>query len=1125
MIRWMEQPTLLERKSMAIETTKQSSLYTMLMATVFVLVGSASIRGLAADDVDFLSDRDTGIQMRHHQRWGDLGFDTAAARGRGTGTPLRIGEKTYAKGMGHHANGEIVIDLNGRYSRFRTGVGVQWQGGKKGSVIFRVVVDGKNKFQTGPMSDSDPVRQVDVSLVGARELRLTADDAGDGIACDMANWVEACLVQDPRIPFFGNHAVSFDGEAAPARTAAAGGFALIARGSGPQVAVMETARTMTVSVERDEQVRWTIQVKSVVKPVRIMADVRVIGGGQAQVGLSLGPERVTRSVRHGERVVLATEPVGAGSKSEIVVVTRGGDEETGVRWGNLRYALGDQVFPIPMVLPQAAESFPLPVLPDLRPLIEQELVEWDWRMQDGIDTVQEPRTWQHAIETILQRGDRLITHLVLTGVSLEKLAAQWEAARQRHLTMARADGVSELEWEALWREVHALRRQIALANPLVDLGPLLFVKRVPSGFSHQLTQYAGRHARAGGGVFVLDTPGRSMRARRIDSLPSGSFLHPEVSWDGKRVLFAFCKTDPGGFRPSAQTNQYYHLFEMSADGSNLRQLTEGPFDDFSARYLPNGKIMFISTRRGGYHRCGRGPCPTHTLALASKDGSDPRVISFHETHEWDPSVLNDGRVIYTRWDYVDRHAVHYQQLWTVRPDGSAVESFYGNNTLNPVGVWEARAIPGSQRVMATAAAHHAMTSGSIILLDIKKKSDGLQPVTRLTPDALFPESEFPVGHWHAKAGVPVRPEVPVEEKRWPGHSYRTPHPLSEDFFLAAYSFDPLIGEPLANAANMFGVYLVDRFGNKELIYRDVSIGSLWPTPLRPRRRPPALASLLVKGQPNEGTFFMQNVYASWPRLKKTEGVVRHLRIVQVLPKTTPHSNTPRVGLANASPGKQVLGTVPVESDGSAYFRAPARIPLNFQALDDRGMAIQTMRSLTYLQPGEQARCVGCHAHHNAAPPVANATLASRREPSRITPGPDGSKPLNYAILVQPILDKHCIKCHGDKNPDGGIDLTSAPAGQFTRSYNALAPLVPYSEWKGTPQANHEPVTYPNQFGSWASRLMQLLSEGHEGVQLSEGEYKRLIIWMDTNALFYGTFDLADQRRQQRGERIAGPKLE
>ncbi len=184
---------------------------------------------------------------------------------------------------------------------------------------------------------------------------------------------------------------------------------------------------------------------------------------------------------------------------------------------------------------------------------------------------------------------------------------------------------------------------------------------------------------------------------------------------------------------------------------------------------------------------------------------------------------------------------------------------------------------------------------------------------------------------------------------------------------------------------------------------------------------------------------MQDVYAGWPRLSKTKDVVKRLRIVQVLPKTTPHSNTPRVGLANASPGKQVLGTVPVESDGSAYFRAPAGIPLSFQALDERGMAIQTMRSLTYLQPGEQASCVGCHAHRNAAPLVGNVTLASRREPSRFTPGPDGSKPFNYAILVQPILDKHCIECHGDKHPDGGIDLTGTPAGQFTRSYNALAP--------------------------------------------------------------------------------------
>ena len=267
------------------------------------------------------------------------------------------------------------------------------------------------------------------------------------------------------------------------------------------------------------------------------------------------------------------------------------------------------------------------------------------------------------------------------------------------------------------------------------------------------------------------------------------------------------------------------------------------------------------------------------------------------------------------------------------------------------------------------------------------------------------------------------------------------------------------------------------------------------------------------------------MYDSWPSLGDAKDAVKRLRILQVLPKTTPNANSPRVGLANASPGKQVLGTVPVEPDGSAYFRAPAGIPLAFQALDERGMAMQTMRSLTYLQPGEQAGCVGCHEHRNAAPAARLVTLAGQREPSPITPGPDGSKPFNYAILVQPILDKHCVQCHRPEKADGGVDLTGTPAGEFTVSYNALAPRVPFSEWKGSPQANFEPLTQPDRFGARASQLTQLLLKGHEGVTLSGEEFERLVTWMDANALFYGTFDPEDQRRQQRGERIAGPALE
>lgn len=1091
-----------------------------------VLAASAFNAPLPAQEADFVSDRNAGIALQHTQAWGDFGFDTAAAATGRPGSPLQIGEKTYARGLGHHANGEIVIDLRGQYSRFRTLVGVQWQGGKRGSVTFRVAVDGEVKFETGPMSDSDPPRLVDVSVAGARELRLIATDSGDGIGCDMANWAEASLVRDPRMPFFGGSAISLGGEPAPAAAPAAGGFSLIARATGPQLAIMETARTWTVSVARGEEVRLTVPLKNVTAPLRVMADVRIVGAAPAEVELSLAGKRASRTAQGGEAVVLTSESVPAGSPAELVMTTRGVDAETGVRWSNLRYAAGDEVFRVPLVFPQAAETIPPPVLPDPRPSIEQELIEWDWRMQDGIETPRERRTWAEAIQTVFERGDRLIQNLAASGVSLGELAAPWESARQQWQTMSAAGTTSDADWERLWRQAHVLRRRIAFHNPLAQLGPVVFVKQVPSAMSHQLTQYAGRCARPGGGLFVLDTPGLSMKCRQLAAdLPPGCTMAPDVSWDGRRVLFAFCQTDPTATDWRSNEKQFYRLFEINADGSGLRQLTNEAYDDFSPRYLPNGKILFLSTRRGGFHRCGRGPCPVHAMAVADADGSDVRLISFHETHEWDPAVLNDGRVIYTRWDYVDRHAVHYQQLWSVRPDGSDVRIFYGNNTLNPVGVWEARPIPGSNRVMATAAAHHAMTAGSIILLDVAQGIDGLKPITRLTPDALFPESEFAVQHWHATAGLTQAPEVPPEERRWPGHCYRTPYPLSEDCFLAAYSFEPLIGEPLANRANMFGLYLVDRFGNKELIYRDVSIGSLWPMPLRAHPRPPALISSLAADQPKEGTFFLQNVYDSWPSLGDAKNTVRRLRVLQVLPKTTPHANTPKVGLANASPGKQVLGTVPVEPDGSAYFRAPAGIPLAFQALDERGMSIQTMRSLTYLQPGEQAGCVGCHEHRSAAPAARLMTLAGQREPSQIAPGPDGSKPFNYAILVQPILDKKCVSCHQPTKADGGVDLTGTPAGEFTMSYNALAPRVPFSEWKGSPQANFEPLTHPDQFGARASKLTQLLLQGHEGITLSDEEYERLFTWMDANALFYGTFDPEDQRRQQRGERIAGPALE
>jgi mono/diheme cytochrome c family protein len=367
---------------------------------------------------------------------------------------------------------------------------------------------------------------------------------------------------------------------------------------------------------------------------------------------------------------------------------------------------------------------------------------------------------------------------------------------------------------------------------------------------------------------------------------------------------------------------------------------------------------------------------------------------------------------------------------------------------------------------------------------------------------------------------------------------------------------------------MFGIYLVDAFGNKELLYRDLHQCSLWPMLLQGRPSAPPVAAVArpgdiaalpeaavleanggdgrsdnqgsirrqaadfyaaggklpeVAGPNGVGLVFVQNVTFAWPELPPV--AIRRLRIVQVLPKATPHINTPPLGLANASPGKQVLGTVPVEADGSAFFWAPAGIPLAFQALDELGQAVQIMRSVTYLQPGEVSSCIGCHEPRHWAPPPGRMPLALLRGPSLIEPGPSGSRPLSYPLLVQPILDRHCVRCHNDRQAEGGINLLGTAEGKFTTSYLALAARVRFSAWTGAGnflETNCEPYTRPDFFGARGSPLMKLLLSEHAGVKLSREEIEALATWMDTNALFYGTFDPEDQQRQLRGQAIAGP---
>jgi len=712
-------------------------------------------------------------------------------------------------------------------------------------------------------------------------------------------------------------------------------------------------------------------------------------------------------------------------------------------------------------------------------------------------------------------------------------------------------------------------------------GPMLFCKRVPTSYSHLVMQYFGWRARAGGGLFVLDRPGCSLACRDIldGKLSGGNVLEPRLSWDAQRIVFSFVQVAGEEYDPARLDNAadegFYHVYDVSVDGSGLRQLTRGPYDDLMPTYLPDGGIVFCSTRRRGYARCfGAQFSPrwhVYTLHRMDGGGGDLRALSFHDTNEWFPAVSSSGSILYSRWDYIDRDAVTHQNLWTTRPDGSNPQALWGNATAAPHCAFQIQPIPGSHKIAFTASAHHSIAAGSIVVVDPAVARDGEAALSRITPEIPFPEAE----------------------SRDIREYYEAPWPLSEDDFLVGYSPLPLVWEPGANPANAVGICLLDRWGNRELIYRDPEIGSTNPCPLVPRPVPPALPSQLAHkgispiserqvstgGQtvgpkldvspPGSGELAHNGIspiserqvssdgQAAGPKLGLSpsgemilldiyqglagvpRGNIRQLRVVQIFPKTTHVAGSPPIGLAGEENGRAILGTVPVEPDGSARFLVPAQRPLLFQALDANGFAYQTMRSVTYVQPGERVSCVGCHEGRMSTPvPSVALAAALRRGPSPLDPGPLGGRPFSFVEVVQPVLDQHCVRCHGGEKTEGKIDLTRTPAGAFTKSYlalcgdrdfwhtltnptNAAEALVPRFGAR-----NQIQVSPPGgMYGALGSRLLRLLQKGHYEVKLTPDDFSRLAAWIDLNAIFYGVNNPEDQARLLRGEIIPMPEIQ
>ncbi len=772
--------------------------------------------------------------------------------------------------------------------------------------------------------------------------------------------------------------------------------------------------------------------------------------------------------------------------------------------------------------------------PDLRQAASREAVVRDWLLQDYMSIAlpeelkREKQQWRDKHLTARESSpdapvlkqltcfvsdrDSIVEQRMIDRVA-EELGPSGKAIRDEMQRLLRANRPgNDPRFRQLYLRACELRRAKRLQPLLARWNRFVFNQHHHITNTWKYTEALSdaqsyRFFKPGSSLEILELDGPYAKVRTLIDDPGGMLRNPDVSYDGKRLLFAWKKAD--------RTDDY-HLYEMDLDSRQVRQLTHGlGFADYEGVYLPDGNLLFNSTRCVQTVDCNW--TEVSNFYLMDQEGRYMRRIGFDQVHTIFPTVTDDGRVLYTRWDYNDRGQIYPQPLFQMNPDGTCQREFYGGNSWFPTNIVHARKIPESTRLVAIITGHHRPAHGKLAVIDPalgRQEGRGVQLIAPKRETEAIRIDKYGIG----------------------GHQFQHPYPLDDERFLVTLALPTPEGQ-----LGRFNIYLIDQDGRRELLVEGKEtgegIGCKQIVPLAPRPRP-HLRPSKVDYRQKTGTFYLQNVYEG-PGLRGIpRGAIKRLRVValryraagigrtnQKGPGATSAVSTP-IAVGNGSwDVKVVLGSATVYEDGSAFFRAPARTPVYFQALDENNYVVQTMRSWATLMPGENQSCVGCHEYKNTTPRAKpGVSLALKAGPQQLEPFYGPPRGFSFAEEIQPILDRHCVHCHveGKDEPclSGEVVSIKSMRRKLSKSYLAL------THTQGTNgDYNHSMVNWINSMsgpamlppyhkGAATSRLMTLLEEGHEGAKLSREERDKFACWIDLLIPYCGDYREANGWSQQ-----------